>query len=96
MTPKSVGVSTATVFVTTDGKKFDDQKSAEAHQLGVNRRKAIFDKVKMLVPAGRPNTAERIEDLTTFLYHHIEELQCLIDKMRAAELLNHHQREQDR
>lgn len=96
MTPRSVGVVTATVFVTTDNQKFDDQKAAEAHQLGVNRRKAIRDKVKLLVPAGRPGTEERIDDLTTFLYHHTEDLQCLFDKMRAAGLLKNHEREQDR
>lgn len=96
MTPRSQGVVTATVFVTTDNQKFDDQTAAEKHQLGVNRRKAIRDKIKMLVPAGRPGTAERIDDLTNFLYHHVEDLQCLFDKMRAAGLLKTNEREQDR
>lgn len=87
MTPKSVGVVTATVYVTTDSRKFDDLKSAEAHQLGLNRRKAICDRVKTLVPAGRPDTQGRIDDLTTFLYHYIEELQDLTDRMRDSGLL---------
>lgn len=50
MTPKSQGVVTATVFMTTDGQKFDDVKGAEAHQLGLNRRKAIRDRVKRWSP----------------------------------------------
>lgn len=95
MTPKSQGVVTATVFMTTDGQKFDDVKGAEAHQLGLNRRKAIRDRVKTLVP-NRPGNADYIDNMVSFLYHHIEEMQGLIDDMRAAGLLNGHERVVDR
>ena len=95
MTPKSQGVVTATVFMTTDGQKFDDIKGAERHQLGLNRRKAIRDRVKTLVP-NRPGSVDYIDQLTTFLYCHIEEMQGLIDDMRAAGLLNSHERTADR
>lgn len=34
--------------------------------------------------------------MVSFLYHHIEEMQGLIDDMRAAGLLNGHERVADR
>lgn len=96
MTPRSVGVSTVTMFQTTDNKQFPSQKEAEAHQLGVNRREAIRNRLKTLIPSGRPSTDADIENHTRFLYQHIEELQSLIDDMREAGLLSHHTRQGDR
>lgn len=92
MTPKSQGVTTVTVFQTTDGRHFDAQREADAHQLGLNRRKAIKDQVKVLIA----NTKhEEIDIVTCFLYLHIEKVRDLVDRMRAADLLNDKQRGDD-
>lgn len=93
MTPKSQGVSTVTMFQTTDGRTFSSQREADAHQLGLNRRKAIRDTVKVLMPISKK---EESETITCFLYCHIEKVQELVDKMRSAGLLDYHGREEDR
>jgi hypothetical protein len=84
------------MFQTTDGRTFPSQAEADAHQLGLNRRKAIRDAVKPLLPANRPGASDNLDNLVGFLYLHIEKVQDLIDRMRAAELLNHHERGEDR
>lgn len=90
MTPRSQGVQTVTVFQTTDGKHFDSQREADAHQLGLNRRKAIHDQVRVLVATTK---AQEIEAITCFLYLHIEKVRDLVDRMRTADLLNDKSRE---
>lgn len=90
MTPRSQGVQTVTVFQTTDGRHFDSQREADSHQLGLNRRKAINDRVRTLIATTKVTD---IEIVTCFLYLHIEKVRDLVDHMRAADLLNDKSRE---